>query len=125
MKALVVFTNDGFDHFLSKMLKPGFRHCWVAIKHKHAWIEVDGSYGIPKVRAIAPPDFDLDSYYRDLGLTVVRTKQRPLKTIYKFIYLRPLVVANCVGLTMLILGMTGCISTPYALYKKLMKERLK
>ena len=121
MKAVVVFRGDCDDHPLSWILKKGFRHCHVVVNNGESWIEIDGCMGVPLVKSIAPSDFDMATYYKNLGYTVVKTKQEKLKPAITYMSSRPFVAANCVGLVQLILGLNGIILTPYKLYKKLIR----
>ena len=112
MRALVVFHDKGIG-FLSRFLKPGFRHCFVAIRNGNYWIMVDGLNGVPSIEVVAPADFDLATYCRDKGFTVVETKQRG--TVPR----SPFSVANCVGLVKAVLCIRSMVITPYGLYKHL------
>ena len=72
MKAIVVFCNvEGKGHPLGWMLKDGFKHCFINLQTDNGWVEFDYRIGIPLVRVMAASDFDLNSYYRDLGFTTV------------------------------------------------------
>jgi len=118
----VVFHAEDKDHPLSWMLKDGFRHCLVAVDNGEHWIEVDGGAGIPTVRGMAPSDYDLAEYYRNFGWTVVETEQKKRQTMLHYLFRRPCVFANCVGMVQLILGISGLAMTPYSLYKQLLRK---
>ena len=122
MRALVVFHSENSEHPLSWMLKEEFKHCLIALDNGEHWIEVDGAVGISIVRGMAPSDYDLAGYYRSFGWTVVETEQAKLQTMSQYIFRRPCVFANCVGMVQLILGVTGFALTPYSLYKQLKRK---
>ena len=72
--------------------------------------------GVPHLSMIGLEDFDVASFYRDMGLTVVETRcaNRP--------FLFPFTVANCVGVVKSVIGMRApLVVTPHALYRRLMK----
>ena len=114
--AVVVFTNTG-EHPLAPLLKPGFRHCFVVVRDtKGPWILVDPADGVPRLSMIGLEDFDVASFYRDMGLTAVETgcANRP--------FLFPFTVANCVGVVKAMIGLRApLVVTPYALYRRLTK----
>src|SRR3546814_7993467 len=57
-------------------LKPGFKHCFVAVEADGQWITLDGRAGLPVVEIVAPADYDLATFYRSRGYAVIETKQR-------------------------------------------------
>ncbi len=111
MDAIVCFHDDG-SGFLSRFLKSGFRHCFVAIRNGNYWIVIDGQC-LPLAEVLAPGDFDLAAFYRDKGFTVVETEQRAS------VPRGPFVVASCVGLVKIVLGVRLTAITPYGLYRDL------
>lgn len=115
MRALVVFHDRGTG-FLSRFLKPGFRHCFVVIHNGNYWIMVDGCEGVPLVQVTAPGDYDLAAFWREAGHTVIETEQR---TIVPW---SPLAIANCVGICKAVLCVRSIAITPYGLYKHLRRE---
>ncbi len=117
MRAIVVFHDRGTG-FLSRFLKPGFRHCFVAIRNGNYWIQIDGLLGVPLVEVVAPADFDLTVYCRNKGSTVIETYQRAAAPR------SPFAIANCVGLVSAILCIDApFVFTPYQLYKHLRTEK--
>ncbi len=114
MRALVVFTDDN-DHPLAWLLKPGFRHCFVCIDKNDLWLLVDGGPGVPVIKYLTENDFDLASYFREKGFTVVETHQRDKAVTM------PIVLRTCVGLVKAILCISNLALTPYELYQKLEK----
>ena len=112
MRAIVCFHDHGC-HILSRLLKPGFKHVFVAVHNGNYWIMIDGRAGVPVVEVVAPDDFDLAGFYRDEGFTVIETQQRALPPR------GPFAIANCVGLAKAILSIRSTAITPYALYRYL------
>lgn len=123
MKAIVAFMNtDGKGHPLGWMLKDNFKHCMIALLSENGWIEIDYRMGIPLVRNVAPPDFDLNKHYEDAGYVTKQTKQaKNIKFTFNLFY-GNISVANCVGLVKALLGVKFFFCfTPYQLYKRLNK----
>ena len=114
--AVVVFTNTG-EHPLAPLLKPGFRHCFVVVQDtKGPWILVDPADGVPRLSVIGLEDFDVASFYRGMGLTVVETP------VVSAPFYLPLTVSNCVGMVKAVIGLRApLIVTPYGLYRRLTK----
>ena len=108
--ALLVFTDVG--HWFERFMKPGFGHVVAYVRTDRGWVSYDWKgTGYPSFTIEAPADFDLASYYRSEGITVVETfrQYRP--------YQPPLMVNNCVGHAKLALGIRSRALTPYQLYK--------
>ena len=113
MDAIVVFHDRGTG-FLSRFLKPGFKHCFVVVRNGNYWIVVDGGVGVPQIEVVAPGDFDFATYCRDQDFAVIETEQRD--TVPR----SPFVLANCVGFTKAVLCIRAPFAvTPYRLYKHL------
>ncbi len=116
LNALAVFHDHG-AHILDRFLKPGFRHCFVAVKDGNCWISIDGQVGVPVIEAVAPTDYDLAAFYRDQGYTVAETTRGTASTRLPFIN------ANCVGIVKIILGIrVPAVLTPWRLYKYLTRR---
>lgn len=79
MRALVLFHDRGTG-FFSRFLKPGFRHCAVAVDDGDYWVGFDSLDGRPELRVIADSGFDLAGHYRRRGLRAVEVaiRRRPL-----------------------------------------------
>ncbi len=117
MKVLAVFHDHG-NHVLDRWLKPGFRHCFCAVRTENFWIRVDGQMGPPVIQVVAPGDYDLAGFYRAEGFTVVETEQRNHRAGL-------FVVANCVGIVKRVLAISApFVVTPWQLYKKLTSQLL-
>lgn len=111
--ALVVFHGEG-THPLSPLLKPGFRHCFCAVRHGHYWTVLDGADGLPAVYVSGVDD--LAAWYRDMGWTVVEVERRePVRTL--------LVAASCVGLVKAVVGIRSRALTPWGLYRHLTRRK--
>ncbi len=115
MDALAVFHDHGTG-FLSRFLKPGFRHCFVVVRNGDYWVMIDGCEGKPLVQVVAPANFDLATHLRSQGQTVIETHQRD--TVPR----NPFAVANCVGLVKAMLCIRSTAITPYALYVHLRRH---
>lgn len=118
--AWVVFTGQADLPWL-KLLKPGFRHCFVALHDGRHWLTLDPLS--PHMEAQIhnlPPEFDLPRLLKAEGLTVIRTKlhhdhRRPA----------PLMLFTCVEAVKRILGIHNrFILTPWQLYCHLTKGDL-
>jgi hypothetical protein len=68
----VVFTDDA-DMWVTKCLKPGFRHCYVLYHDGHAWVSLDPTARWLNVSVMnhLPPGYDLPNWLRSFGLTVI------------------------------------------------------
>ena len=111
MNPLAVFHDHG-NHILDPILKKGFRHCFCAIPNGEYWIVVDGQAGLPRIEVIAGTGYDLATFYRDEGFSVIEVKTRkPIIT--------PLIFSNCVGMVKVCLGIRSSALTPFQLYKYL------
>ncbi len=113
-RCLAVFHGDGHG-FLARFLKPGFRHCFVAVLNKNCWVVIDGRNGVPDIDVFAQADYDLATFFRGQGFTVIETVQRGQAPR------SPFAVANCVGLVKAILCVRSAAITPHGLYKHLRK----
>lgn len=76
VNAFVVFTGKTDIPWL-KVLKAGFRHCFVLLNDGAHWVSVDplSNYTDVLVHDL-PPDFDLPLYLRRRGMRVVQVKPR-------------------------------------------------
>lgn len=72
--ALVVFGGHA-DLWWLRLLKPGFRHCFVVLAGSGEWVVVDPlSHRTCVVLIPFCPEFDLAGWYRENGFMVVQTK---------------------------------------------------
>lgn len=113
-RALVVFSGRT-DLLWVRWLRPGFRHCFVALNDGRHWVTVDPlSTRVEVTVQPVPADFDLAAWYRAQGLTVVETRaaspERPA----------PLAIWTCVEAVKRTIGLCDRrVLTPWQLYKRL------
>lgn len=113
--ALVVFC-DGTELAWLRLLKPGFRHVFVALRDGPHWVTLDPlSPHMEVVVQDLPPGFDLARWFRDRGLTVVETvPDRSRRTP------APWAPFTCVEAVKRVLGLHApFILTPWQLYRRL------
>ncbi|MBM3555682.1 MAG: hypothetical protein FJX47_09020 [Alphaproteobacteria bacterium] len=116
-RAVVVFTGRASRWWLG-LLRPGFRHCFVAVNDGRAWIGLDPMAQQTRLGLSAPADFDLAGYYRALGHVVVETEVRPAPMICL-----PPALFTCVEAVKRVIGLRAWyFLTPRALFRKLKKN---
>lgn len=118
-QALVVFS-DAVGLWWLRLLRPGFRHCFVALSYADCWVVVDPmSHYTAVAHFPLSQEFDLAAWYRQHGLTVVRIENRsPSKRV---ILLMP---HSCVECVKRILGIRAAwVLTPWQLYRYVNKTR--
>lgn len=119
-RCYVVFADNTSLWWL-RLLKPGFRHCYVILKiyNTGRWLELNplSNQFIASVYEY-PPDFDFPHYLcRHQNVTVCRVRivDAPLKCA-------PLSFFTCVEFVKRVIGLHDCfIHTPWQLYKKISK----
>jgi hypothetical protein len=117
-KALVVFHGIGRGALARLFGCAGFRHCFVCLAHQGSWLRLDFQDGRPALEVVCADSFDLASFYRAAGLTVVAAERwanpaRPAS-------LWPLMTASCVGAVKKVLGIGApFVQTPYQLHRLL------
>jgi hypothetical protein len=113
--ALVVFTGDTALGCL-RILRPGFRHCFVAVCRKDHWIICDPLCHRTDLLVISKDTAaDLAGWYRHHGLSVVATSVRAAPP--RIAPLRPF---TCVEAVKRILGIHArSVNTPWQLYRYL------
>ncbi|MFO0989023.1 MAG: hypothetical protein U1F37_16970 [Alphaproteobacteria bacterium] len=115
-RALVVFSGRTGVRWL-RWLKPGYRHCFVAIDDGSAWLTVDPLLHRLEIRASGlPSSFDLASEYRRLDLDVVEVAPAavPLRRA-------PLGLFTCVEAAKRLLGIRArWVLTPWQLRRWLL-----
>jgi hypothetical protein len=111
--ALVVFA-DNTDLWWLRLLKPGFRHCFIALDHPGGWIVIDPLSHHTRISLIPhAPRLNLADWYRRNGLEVVETE-----TVEPARRVRPLRLFSCVETVKKILGLCTCGAlTPWQLYR--------
>ncbi len=110
--ALVVFSGGASLRWL-RILRRGFRHCFVAVLSGDCWIFCDPLSHRTDLAAVAGLGVDdLADWYRSLGLTVVVTRTRP--TALRLAPIRPF---TCVEAVKRVLGIRAPrVFTPWQLF---------
>ena len=115
-EAWVVFSGQADLPWL-KILKPGFRHCYVLINDGEHWISIDplSCHTELMVHHIAP-QFDLPGWLTSRGYTVITAPITPKRTV------APIGIYSCVEAVKRLLGIHNrWVMTPWQLYKTLVK----
>jgi hypothetical protein len=99
-----------------RLLKPGFRHCFVVLNDGRHWITLDPLACFTEVEVQpVPADFDLPGWYRARGLTVVRAVVR--RSVRRPVAWAPF---TCVEAVKRVLGIREPrVLTPWQLYRHL------
>lgn len=116
MRAVIVFHGCGRG-WCAPFLDAGFRHCFICIldEVRGIWIRFDGRAGIPEFRAEAAADFDLATFFRAAGFTVVDLQNHVPQAPRT-----PLMLGTCVGAVKRVLGLRApFVLTPKQLYRRL------
>lgn len=118
-QALVVFSGQA-DLWWLRLLKPGFRHCFVALSGPAGWVVVDPlSHRTCVAQIPDTQEFDLSHWYRQHGLTVV-----PAKVFSPPKRAAPVRAYSCVESVKRILGIqAGWVLTPWQLFRYVNKKR--
>ncbi len=119
-EAWVVFTGRTDSPWL-KLLKPGFRHCYVLLNDGASWISMDplSNYLDVSVHHNVPAAFDLPKWLKGRGHEVIPA---PVQRIRKE---APWMIFTCVEAVKQVLGLhKRFIFTPWQLYRYL-QEHLK
>ena len=117
-RALLVFSGRTGVPWL-RWLRPGFRHCFVALDDGREWLTVDPLLHRLEVRASGlPRDFDLADAYRRMDLAV-------LEIVPAAVPLRraPFGLFTCVETAKRLLGIRArTVLTPWQLYRHLLRR---
>ncbi len=115
-KAWVVFTGQTEISWL-RILKPGFRHCYILLHDGERWTSIDPLSHITEISVHhhVPADFDLPGWLKSRGNRVVAAPlRRDLKRA------APVMVFTCVEAVKRVLGIhRRFIFTPWQLYRHL------
>lgn len=117
-RAVVAFDGRTEIGWL-RLLKPGFRHCFVVVEDGGRWIVVDPLSPFTHVALVAPPDgTGVGDWLAGLGLTVVETTlRRPASRP------APWAPFTCVEAVKRVLGLRAArIVTPWQLYRHLTRR---
>jgi hypothetical protein len=69
--AWIAFSGQA-DHAWLRLLRPGFRHCFAALRDEAGWTVLDPLTGrILVARLDVPANFDVPGFYRRAGLAVL------------------------------------------------------
>ena len=113
----VVFSGQT-DKFWLRLLKPGFRHCYVLINDGLRWISVDPMlHRMEVLMHHVPPDFDLPGWLESRGLKSLAVRQTGFQD-------KPMVPMpfSCVETVKRIIGLRKLsLFTPWQLYRHLSK----
>jgi hypothetical protein len=118
-RALVCFSKPN-AHPLAWLLNADHRHVFVSVLDidRDTWVSYDWRQGNPKVQFDAVADYDLETYWRSCGLTVVSVETGDA------LPWGPWMLNNCVGHTKLLLGVRSWAVTPHGLYLSLTGQTL-
>lgn len=113
----IVFSDDTDISFL-KILKRGFRHCFLIVKDVDQWVVIDPCAHKTEFSILPHPShFNLPRYFTNEGKTVVKVSA--LETPEK---IAPLFPMSCVETIKRLIGLHNrWVITPYHLYRTLMK----
>lgn len=71
VRAVVVFSGRT-DLWWLRLLKPGFRHCFVALAGAGGWVVIDPLSHYTEIAPLAlPAEYDMAGWYRAAGLVAV------------------------------------------------------
>lgn len=118
LKAWVVFSGQADLPWL-KILKKGYRHCYVILNDGKHWICIDplSNYMDVNVQTV-PQDFNLPLWMRNRGHIILSA---PIKHLNKQ---APWMPFTCVEAVKRVLGIhNGFIFTPWQLYRHLKKSQ--
>jgi len=120
--AWIVFQDETDLTFL-KILRRGFRHCFMMIQQEGRWILIDPRANKTDIHLLPhPKDFNFPRYYTEQGKIVVKIpagQKTPLRVLSPF-------PVSCVTTLKRVIGLHRFwIFTPYQLYKHLLKTKQK
>lgn len=117
-EAVVVFA-DGCGPAFLRALRPGFRHCFVAVASQDQWVLCDPLLHRTDLVAFeASSAADIVRLYEDLGLVALRTRIRPDPVFC--VRVRPF---TCVEVVKRVLGIDApFIITPWQLFREISTE---
>ena len=117
-RALVVFSGRTGVRWL-RWLKPGFRHCFVAVDDGIEWLTVDPLLHRLEIRASGLPSaFDLAAEYRRMALDVIEVIPAPVA-----LRRAPFGLFTCVETAKRLLGIRApWVLTPWQLYRLLSRR---
>lgn len=121
-RAAVVVFADTDGPWWMKLLRPGFRHCFVVVAADSGWVVIEPLLHCTEILTLAlPAGADPASWYRAQGYVTVSTwlKSPPRR-------LAPVRPHTCVEVVKRVLGISsGKILTPWQLFQFLRQEQEK
>lgn len=112
MKALIVF-EDTVERPWQRLLKRGFRHCFVIMNNGQHWLSIEA--GIDRMDVAlceAPASYDLAEWFVKAGHKVIEVEVKHTGKCF------PVMPFTCVELVKRIVGIQKClVITPWQLYK--------
>lgn len=117
----IVFSNDT-DIKILKLLRRGFRHCFVMMIQDNRWVLIDPRSNKTDITIMPHPHhFNFPRYFSGQGKTVV--KLPPITTPHKILSPFPV---SCVEQIKRIIGLhKWWVITPYQLYRVINKIQTK
>ena len=118
----IAFIDPDEDYLAQKLLRPGFRHCFIFYKGEQCWLMLNPTRWFLHIMELSClPGDPFPSYLKTNHpeITIVKVVCRLNES--QLMYFRPL---TCVSHTAYILGLTKrFVITPYQLYKTLLKSK--
>lgn len=120
-RAVVCFSGNTGLWWL-RLLRPGFRHCFVTVETAAGWVVAEPLSHCVRVDCVAvPPGFDLAGWYRAHGMVVVETAVAAAPR--RALPWRPF---TCVEMVKRVLGLRApLVLTPWQLWRHLDQNRKK
>jgi len=120
-KAALVFT-DTCRHWMSRVLKPGYRHVFAVVPSPHddgTSIIVDFTMQGVTITPVDGTAEQVADHYNNAGLEAVLVPYRPWERTYL-----TMVLNNCVGHVKQTVGITSWARTPWQLRCHVLKEEI-
>tara|TARA_R110000787_G_scaffold15257_5_gene47094 strand:- start:889 stop:1278 length:390 start_codon:yes stop_codon:yes gene_type:complete len=116
-RALVMFHGAG-GRWYSRFLKPGFRHCFVAVEWRGYWIVLDPRPDLPGLHVTQGSEESLRAFYEAHGFTVLGVTRR------RAAFRAPFMAASCVSAVKWLIGARApFVLTPRQLHRLLSRSQ--
>ena len=114
-----VIFSDETDIRLLKLLKKGFRHCFMVMQQDGRWVLIDPRSNKTDIALLPhPATFNFPRYFSEQGKTVIKVPLT-IKTPHK---VAPVFPVSCVETVKRLIGVhQRWVMTPYQLYRHLTK----
>tara|TARA_R110002073_G_scaffold228573_2_gene389353 strand:+ start:2627 stop:3217 length:591 start_codon:yes stop_codon:yes gene_type:complete len=114
MKCLIIFGAEN-AHPFAWILNRKRRHVWCALQdtERNVWVSYNWHQGLPIIQSECAADYDLATYYRAQGYTVIEMERGIYPRIPLFI------LNNCVGHVKQVCALKSWAVTPHQLYRSL------